>query len=142
MIPGYVHVSKYRHLEYTLNLGTISKYYDYPQEHRYSWSFSVTRIFTSTEMKRTLGEYCSCSQLTTFEWLTVTMAQQIEMRTTRNTTEMARESLWKPAYTPINWNKPPKITNSTSTDAIFRGVRAWCNSDDKERILPLYCSSR
>ena len=38
---------------------------------------------------------------------------------------MGRWSLWRPTYIPINWNKPPKMTNITSTDVTFGG--AWCN---------------
>ena len=30
-----------------------------------------------------------------------------------------------PTYIPINYNEPPKMTNSTSTDVTFES--AWCN---------------
>ena len=47
------------------------------------------------------------------------------MRAIGKATEIARRSLWKPTYIPVKWNKPPKMTNSTSTDVTFRGE--WCN---------------
>ena len=55
----------------------------------------------------------------------VNMTQQIEMTAIENTTEKAGQSLWKFTYLPINQNKPPKMTNSTSTDVTFGG--ALCN---------------
>ena len=40
-------------------------------------------------------------------------------------TEMRTGSLWSPTYTQINWNKPPKMINSTSNDITFKDP--WCN---------------
>ena len=66
----------------------------------------------------------SCPQPTTSESLAVNMTQQNEKRATGMTTEMTRRSIWRPTYIPINWNKSPMLTNSTSTDVAFGG--AWC----------------
>ena len=62
---------------------------------------------------------------TTSESLAVNMTQKIEMRAIGKTTKVARQSLWRPTYIPINLNKPPKMTNSTGTDVTIGG--AWCN---------------
>ena len=66
----------------------------------------------------------SCPQSTTSESLAVNMTQQIEMRAIEKTTEMAKQSL-RLTYIPINQNKPPKMTKSTSTDVPLEG--SWCN---------------
>ena len=67
----------------------------------------------------------SCPQSTASESLAVKMTQQIGMRAIGNTPEMALWSLWRPTSMPINYNTPPKMTNSTSTDISYGG--AWCN---------------
>ena len=59
------------------------------------------------------------------ESLIVSMTTQIETRPNWKTTEMARWSLRRPTYVPINLHKPPKMTNSTSTNVTLGG--AWCN---------------
>ena len=45
------------------------------------------------------------------------MTQQREIKTTEKTTEVARGNLQKPTNTPKQYNKPPEMANSTSTDA-------------------------
>ena len=51
------------------------------------------------------------------------MTQQTEVRATGKTIEMAKGSLWRPTYTPLNLNAPSKITTRTITDITFGG--AW-----------------
>ena len=51
-------------------------------------------------------------------------------------TETARESLWRPSYIPINWCKPPMVTDRTRNDVIFEGYGAikWWQSKSTAKI--------
>ena len=107
--PSLVH-TVYSLLEHFLPL--ILNFFNlyYPKFHSTSWTRRLTAvsrnisilIMDKTQEFRLSWIVSSCLQSTTSEPLAVNMTLQMEMRAIGKTTEMVRQSLWRPTSISIN----------------------------------------